>query len=156
MNSQTIRMLLRVGFLVIGSIIFVGCGLFNSDDRDELEEQLAKWRSYNLDSYTFEFRASCFCITEFNEWVSVTVRGDTIAGVTILRTEQPPVEIPLNNWLTIDQLFDKVFEVVQEADEFDVAYNKRYGYPELISVDFDKQISDDEFTYNSMNLVRDE
>lgn len=156
MDNRTIRMLLRGGFLLIFVLMFSGCGLFDSGDRNDLEKQLAKWRSYNLENYSFEFQASCFCIPEFNEWVTVTVRNDTVSSVTILSTEQPPVELALTNWFTIDQLFDKVFEAVREAEEFDVAYNKRYGYPELLSVDFDKQIADEEFTYNSMNLVIEE
>ncbi len=156
MNNRTIRMLLQGVFLIVCSIMLGGCGLFNSDDRDELEEQLAKWRSYNLQNYSFEFRADCFCIPEFNEWVTVTVRSDTIAGVTLLSTAQTPVELTFSSWFTIDELFDKIFDVVGEAEEFEVAYNKRYGYPELISADIDKQIADEEFTYNSMNLIIEE
>jgi len=155
MRQQTIGMLFKTLILALLGISFNGCGLFNSNDRSELEEQLAKWRSFNLSNYSYEFRASCFCIPEFNEWVSVTVLDDTIASVTILSTTEPPQELPLNNWFTIDDLFETVFDIVETADEFEISYNEEYGYPEEVSVDYYENTSDDEITYNAMNLSID-
>ncbi|MGH1366263.1 MAG: DUF6174 domain-containing protein [Calditrichia bacterium] len=156
MRQQTIGMLFKTLIIALLGISFNGCGLFNSNDRSELDEQLAKWQSFNLSNYSYEFRASCFCFPEFNEWVSVTVKDDTISSVTILSTTEPPQELPLNNWFTIDDLFETVSTAVETADEFEISYNDEYGYPEVISVDYIEEAVDDEVTYNSINLTIDE
>ena len=42
--------------------------------------------------------------------------------------------------------------IIQEAQEFEINYDKTYGNPKMISVDWDFEIADDEFTFYLSNV----
>lgn len=126
----------------------------NPPDTDLIEWQRGKtkWDKLNSSSYTYNFRASCFCIEEWVKEVTITVTADTISSVVFTDNQQQPTQIKPYQWYTVDKLFDIAKTVLDEAYTYELEFDSELGYPTLISVDWLKDAVDDEVTYYASNL----
>jgi len=106
----------------------------------------------NMNHYVYNFRASCYCIDEWVREVSVTVNNDSVISILFTDDGEPPQILQISNWHTINSLFDLSNTIIEEAAEFKLEYDKTYGNPTLISVDWDFEIADDEFTFYLSNI----
>jgi hypothetical protein len=106
----------------------------------------------NMTHYVYNFRASCYCIDEWVREVSVTVNNDSVISLIFTDDGEPPQILQISDWHTINSLFDLSKTIIEEAAEFKLEYDKTYGNPTLISVDWDFEIADDEFTFYLSNV----
>lgn len=106
----------------------------------------------NMNHYVYNFRASCMCIDEWVREVSVTVNNNSVISVLFTNDGEPPQTLQISDWHTINSLFDLSKTIIEEAAEFKLEYDKTYGNPTLISVDWDFEIADDEFIFNLSNV----
>jgi hypothetical protein len=145
-----IQSLLPVTVILFGS----SCSVLDPDSRlDELESHREQWRAADIQHYRMEFRASCFCGQEFTELVIVEVLQDTIRSVTVVRTDLPVEHMPIDAWLTVEELFAAVEEaILDDADELQVTYDLELGYPEFIFIDREELAIDEEVGYQVFDL----
>ena len=106
----------------------------------------------NMNHYVYNFRASCYCIDEWVREVSVTVNNNSVISVLFTNDGEPPQTLQISDWHTINSLFDLSKTIIEDAAEFKLEYDKTYGNPTLISVDWDFEIADDEFTFFLSNV----
>jgi hypothetical protein len=58
-----------------------------------------------------------------------------------------------NSFPDVEGLFDFIEDAQrQNAFRLDASYDPRFGYPTLISVDYDQIIADDEFVYTTLDF----
>jgi hypothetical protein len=121
----------------------------------EISEARLKWNKQGYDSYTFNYNRSCFC-----PWASVTfnvkVISDKITYLADLAGNVIVDSTEFQYFYTIDRLFDLLEEAdKQNAAQLDYSFNKDFGYPEHIYVDYSEQIADDEssFTIDSLKVL---
>ena len=138
------------------SLLFALLSCDNEPDSDMITWQKNKniWDKNQMTNYSFDFRASCFCIDDWVRKVNVTVYSDTVANVIFTDDSLPPKELKAYQWYTISELFSMTKSIIQEAQEFEINYDKTYGNPEMISVDWDFEIADDEFTFYLSNVKK--
>jgi hypothetical protein len=100
-----------------------------------------------------EFRAVCYCGAEFTDLVIVDVADDSIASVLVKETGLPVRYMPIDAWLTVEELFDAIERAHEhDAHQLDVTYDADLGYPDFIFIDRDEMAIDDEVGYRVLAL----
>jgi len=139
---------------VTACLLGSSCGILDPDGRlDELESNRDQWRQADIRHYRMEFRASCFCGSEFTELVTVEVLKDTVRSVTVVSTGLPVEYMPLDAWPTVEELFAAVEQaIVEDAHELRVTYDLELGYPAFIFIDREEMAIDEEIGYQVFEL----
>jgi len=115
--------------------------------RHDLRAARSQWDSESPAAYSFVFRRSCFCGTEFLRAVRITV-ADGTAVSAVFADDGSPIQTPLPEVPTIPDLFDEIeAAIASRADRMDVTYDQGYGYPVDVSIDFIEQAIDDEMFF---------
>jgi len=138
-------------FPIILGVIDFPCNVFTDPDYSAIIDPQARWRAYHLTSYTVVQTRNCFCI-EGGRPMKVTVRNNAI--VNVQRTDLTP--IPMEQWAgykTIDELF-ALLKLRDSVASLTVSYDRRYGYPTSLWIDYLAQAADDEIEYRTEGLQR--
>ena len=110
-----------------------------------LNAHLAQWQKTRPEKYSYVFIRSCFCTPEYIKPVLTRVDKNTLIDARFKDSNKPLPASLKGNKRTIDSLFKIVQSAIdRKAYSIKVKYNKQYGYPESISVDYDKMIADEE------------
>ena len=132
--------------------MFPSCTDFGEAPETSLSFQQARWKSFNIDSYTMVQGRGCFCPGPFA--VSMLVVRDTIRQVMDLRDSSL---VPVNEWYmwyTVDGLFDWAWRIKStNPHQFTARFDPQYGYPTSIFVDQSQNAVDDEFGYTITGLA---
>lgn len=113
-----------------------------------------KWALRNIKSYQYQYRESCFCLAEVTQNKQVTVANGVVTEAFFLQTSDYLTTEQLTRIKTVDGLFNAIENAVNaKAYRIDVSYNIVYGYPETISIDYNKDMADDEITYYAKDLM---
>jgi uncharacterized protein DUF6174 len=141
---------MRTGQCICVAAVALGLGAATAACSDSLAPEAAfalnraKWSAQHLDTYTFEYHRSCGeCLPEWLVPVRITVvNGEVIAVVGIATGDTVP---PPAFRLTIDSLFAQVANILEQNPyRFTITYDRKVGYPMSMSVDYDRQMVDDE------------
>jgi hypothetical protein len=118
----------------------------------ELERARDRWQSRHLGDYAVTIRRDCFCIPEARRPVRVHVHAGVVVSARFADTgEQLPAELSFLA-LTVDQLFALADDAVHRAGQVEVTYDAIFGYPRIISVDYQFDIADDELVLTAADL----
>lgn len=153
MRIKTIACLLSLIFLSScgGGDLLIDKGKENSN---ALETNREKWGLRNIKSYQYQLRASCFCMQDVTANKQVTVSDGIVTEALFLQTSNYLTAEELTRVKTVEQLFAIVEGAINsKAYILEVSYNKESGYPETISIDYKKDVVDDEVTYYANNLL---
>ena len=135
--------MVRVSAITLALILFSGCSLFNSSDNSELDDARARWTRAGISDYNYELTISCFC-GETGTF-DVEVRNGAVVSVT------PSASIGK----TMDELFGVLADAYgRNADVTTVSYDALLGYPTSISIDYIRNVSDDELFYGVDSFER--
>jgi hypothetical protein len=105
-------------------------------------------------SYRFTWRRSCECTTESTAQMRITVVSGEITEVFNLETEQAvPAEVR-SSLKTIEGVFDMIEDAYNEdAASIHVTYDPAQHFPASVSIDYDLQVADEEFSLQISNVV---
>ena len=140
--------------LIIFTFVFlISCDNEPDSDLIKLQKNWNIWNNNKLSDYSFNFRASCFCIDEWISEVKVTVSSGNISKVILTKNNSSPTKLNPEQWFTIDQLFDYAKNALEQAYKYDIKYDASFGYPTEIFIDWSEDTADDEVIYYSENLT---
>lgn len=134
--------------LILTLFLFISCTEsetiidYPSPAHQHMSENKKLWKSQNIQDYSFVVQKSCFCPHE--EKKQITVGNGIITEAKY---------IPSNTILDLNQeKIDGYFSIIQDALDKDahkltVTYDKTYGYPSDIAIDYNEQIADEEIHY---------
>lgn len=140
--------------LLLISLLLAGCSLFPSVEQ-ELEQNQAKWLEQDIRDYRFD-------LTIGSLWwpgadlmpLTIDVKNGEAVSVKNQKgqDETSYLETFLNS-ATIDSLFE-VIQSAQDsgANDIKVTYDPEFGFPKIISVDYEKIAIDDEIGYYVENF----
>ncbi len=136
------------------AVLLAGCGLFGpaEDQRDWLNDAEARWAERGPASYTYTFRrGDCECLpSEPRPFLVRVVAGRAVDARDAETGDPAPAGFTLH---TVPDLFAIVRDALdRNAAEFVVQYDPVLGYPTRISVDYERQVGDDEFTIRATGL----
>ncbi len=143
LNAQLTQIAI-VGLAVLGLALFLSSGVIFGDvngrpeqsaQLSELKAQHAKWEQRKPAAYAFRVQRQCFCAPDVTVPYVVYVNG------TVTRFEKSPdsaehyagVSLPSKELVTIDGAFDLVRNALKKANQVEIEYDDRYGYPTRIS-----------------------
>lgn len=135
----------------ICALAVLGAGLSACSDalgpvEDDLEDARELWAERAPLDYSFVFRRSCFCASEFIRPVRIIVDGETVVSA-VFADDGMPIETPLSEVPTIPDLFDEIRSAIEEADEVTATFDEGYGHPLTVMIDFIEQAIDDEMYF---------
>lgn len=123
---------------------------------DILHQNFKIWKSLDLKHYIYSQKKDCFCIyppyAMQDGWYTVEV--EYIEGV-----ERPKISVNGDEVfdlpkgyagvLMIEHLFELVHDEIQEDYfQFNLEFNKTYGFPSYFYIDKDEMLVDEEYSYS--------
>lgn len=142
MRSTTRRAAVLLTVLTAAACNVLGPG---DDATEELEDALRLWRDRGLVSYEYRYTHQCGeCLQVYSRTYDVRVVDGEVARVVDAATGGAPPE--QYDPRTVPALFALIADAIKRAEVLHVEYDGDLGYPRLISVDYAKQIADDEFS----------
>lgn len=151
---MTRRLGLLASLVALGTTLAVtACSETLGVTVEGLETHRARWEAAGLTAYLYEYSRQCECGPEMLRPARLEVQGGSVTRVTFLDNAQTLENPPADAFPTIDDLFDHIEEAVRmDAASLVVTYDPTLGYPTLISVDYRRDIADDEFVIRASNL----
>jgi hypothetical protein len=137
-------------FLLFFALLLIGCEKEKIESLTDFELNKNKWESLNMDTYTYTFQISCFCLPE----TTLPKKVEVLKG-QINQVNGEPYAGELH-WgvLTIPQLFDRIEKAEKNnAVVVEVQYHQEKGYPVSVYIDQDKMIADEEMGYSVTDLI---
>ncbi len=143
--------LLVLGALALGAV--GGCSDSLSVTASEIDSHFARWQAAGLRDYRYDFRRSCECAPAATRPATIEVIGGAVARVRFSGGEDLATSEERRFFPTIDELFELIAEAVRDkAAVVVVSYHPVLGYPTNVSIDYRREVADDEFTIQASNL----
>jgi len=125
-------------FFVLGTIIVlifsfwgVGYQSVNSQAHEKIERQLDIWQQHEPERYSYIAKEGCMYV----------------AGSKVLVVNGVALFEKLGEYeheIVIDDLFKAANKGLFEAAKMEIKYHPKFGFPEVIEIDWNKDIIDDE------------
>lgn len=112
-----------------------------------------QWESHRPVRYHYEVQVSCFCPYVELGPVRVAVLNDSVmSAVYVLNGEPADAEL-FGRYLTVDRLFETVWNALETADSVVAEYEPVYGVPVEVSIDRWLDAVDDELGFRVTAFV---
>ncbi|AHG88893.1 hypothetical protein J421_1356 [Gemmatirosa kalamazoonensis] len=102
--------------------------------RDEIALHRARWTAHAVTSYRYDYELTGFFIRYAGIPVRVQVRDGVVQAATDASTGQP-LDAPLTQWPTVDQLFDDAARSASAGTLRAVRFDPTFDYPTEIDID---------------------
>jgi hypothetical protein len=139
MRNRTLLMALLILTLTLSA-----CGA-----KSDLAKNREKWNAANVSHYRFELTIGCFC--PFMDVMPVTVEVKDGQVISLTDVNGRPLADNFRDTFekaaTVEGLFAVAEENLSNADQVEVTYDAKYGFPVSIVVDRIKMAVDDEISY---------
>jgi hypothetical protein len=130
-----------------------GCGESLAPEEDALRNARRRWVSNGPADYSFELARSCECTPEMAGPVRLVVQRGIVLRREYVSNQAPVPAQYAQNFPSVEGLFDVVADALRDnAWRVEVDYDPNNGLPRVISVDYDRVVADDEFTYTATQL----
>jgi hypothetical protein len=111
----------------------------------------ARWERANIDSYEMTVRVACECL--LNDPVRVTVsEGIVVSRVNAVTGETVAANLE-SSIPDVVELFEILERATAEADDVHVEYDATYGFPTVLSIDWQENAVDDEVVYRVLDFA---
>ena len=135
-------------------VVLSSCNKATEPNSEVISDPQSRWQAYGLKNYSIDQQLNCFCVNG-GRWVKVVVKDNQVVNVVDVSNDSSLV---MNQWAqykSVDQLFTIIRSINKDSVAlFRVEYDSTYGYPKSFYVDPSSHIADEEYGYNSNNLVR--
>lgn len=113
----------------------------------EFDRARARWQNLAPAHYRYRLQISCFCA--FMDRMPLTIEVRDGQTVSVLAADGSPVSADemamFERYTTLDRLFDLTGAALDgEADQVDVVYDEKYGFPSQVNIDYIELAMDDE------------
>lgn len=143
------HLLIFLGFIALLSCEDNGSNLSERQvQMNLLNKNKDLWEGHNIDHYKLDQSKVCYCYfgDAGNNWsIEIMEAPDRL----VLFNNDIVEELP-EFALSVDQLFNQIEREINRDPfpyKLEVKYNSDYGYPEMFSVDIDKNIADEEYSF---------
>lgn len=124
-----------------------------SSTSEELRKNQELWAKQKLRNYRYSFRAGCFCPPDMTQPVIIDVRSGKNSSIRPETNRNIVNREFFQKYDSIDKLFEIIRSAIaKNAHRIDVQYHPTLGYPTQISIDYNKEIADEE-TFLTINKL---
>lgn len=125
------------------------------EDYSHIKDPQDRWAAYGLEDYMIIQQLGCFC--PHRGPFKVYVVNNQMKEVFDIESEKYySKEFANNNRIrSVEKLFTLANSInADSVAYFQIEYDAKYGFPKLISIDFDSLIVDEEISYVTESLSR--
>jgi len=144
--------------LIVMALVLAGCAsAFALGSQSELEQNQEKWQEAGISHYRYNVAISCFCVFTQDMPLVIEVQDGNVISMEYQNGNEidPSLLELFNRYATIDRVFGEVKAGLNgAADEVIVKYDPTYGFPTEVTIDVEKQATDDELYLTLSNFEK--
>lgn len=134
--------------LIVMALVLTACAsAFALGSQSEIEQNQEKWQDAAISHYRYNVAISCFCVFSQDMPLLIEVRDGRVVSMEYQNGKEidPSLLELFNRYATIDRVLGEVKAGLNgAADEVIVKYDPTYGFPTEVTIDVEKQATDDE------------
>ena len=134
--------------LIVMAFILAACASANAlGSQSEIEQNHEKWQKAGISHYRYHLSISCFCVFTQDMPLILEVQDGKVVSMEYQNGKQidPSLTELFEKYATIDRVFTELEAGLNgAADEVIVKYDPTYGFPTEVTIDVEKQATDDE------------
>ena len=125
----------------------------SNDIASEIQVNREKWMAHEISSYQIEMQKICYCVPEVVRMMVFEVDENEVVSVRYADTGEDVDPQHYGDFNTIESMFTFVEKALEKNPaDLSIAYHDKYGYIKEMSVDFKKNIADDEISIIASNM----
>jgi uncharacterized protein DUF6174 len=144
--------------LIVMAFLLAACASANAlAGQSEIEQNQEKWQNANISHYRYQLSISCFCVFTQDMPLIIEVQDGKVVSMEYQsgKAIDPSLLELFNKYATIDRIFTELeADLNGAADEVMVKYDPTYGFPTEVTIDVEKQATDDELYLTLSNFER--
>ena len=144
--------------LIVMALILAACTSANAlGGQSEIEQNQGKWQDARISHYRYHLSISCFCVFTQDMPLIIEVQDGKVVSMEYQsgKTIDPSLLDLFEKYATIDRIFTELkADLNGAADEVIAKYDPTYGFPTEITIDFQKQATDDELYLTLSNFEK--
>ena len=144
--------------LIVMAFILAACASANAlGSQSEIEQNHEKWQEAGISHYRYHLSISCFCVFTQDMPLILEVRDGKIVSMEYQNGKEidPSLTELFEKYATIDRVFAELEAGLNgAADEVTVKYDPTYGFPAEVTIDVEKQATDDELYLTLSNFEK--
>ena len=148
------KLILIVMALVLAACTAVGNAM---GSQSEIEQNQGKWQDASISHYRYHLSISCFCVFTQDMPLIIEVQDGKVISMEYQsgKAIEPSLLELFEKYATIDRVFAELeADLNGAADEVTVKYDPTYGFPTEVTIDFEKQATDDELYLTLSNFEK--
>ena len=119
----------------------------------EVQANKEKWLAHGIKAYEIEMQKICYCAPDAVRLMLFQVTDNEIKDVRYADSGDVVDPSYYNNLNTIEGMFTLVEQALKENPaDLVISYDTEYGYIKELTVDYQANIADDEFTFIASNM----
>ena len=119
----------------------------------EVQANKDKWLSHDIKKYQIEMQKICFCAPDAVRMMIFQVEDNEIKDVRYADSGDAVDPGHYNELNTIEGMFALVEQSLEKNPaDIVISYDQEYGYIKELTVDYQENIADDEFTFIASNM----
>ena len=112
-----------------------------------------KWLSHGIEQYQIEMQKICFCAPDAVRLMIFSISDNEIKDVRYADSGDVVDPSYYSQFNTIEGMFDLVAQALDKNPaNIAISYDEEYGYIKELTVDYQQNIADDEFTIIASNM----
>lgn len=140
------------------ALILTACASANAlGNQSEIEQNQGKWQDANISHYRYNLSISCFCVFTQDMPLVIEVKDGKVVSMEFQsgkEIDQSLLEL-FNKYATIDRVFAELkTDLNGAADEVIAKYDPTHGFPTEVTIDVNKQATDDELYLTLSNFEK--
>ena len=144
--------------LIVMTLILTACASANAlGNQSEIEQNKEKWQDAGISHYRYHLAISCFCVFTQDMPLILEVRDGKVVSMEYQNGKEidPSLTELFEKYATIDRIFAELEAVLNgAADEVIAKYDPTYGFPTEVTIDVEKQATDDELYLSLSNFEK--
>lgn len=144
--------------LIVMALILAACASANAlGGQSEIEQNRDKWQDADISHYRYDLSISCFCVFTQDMPLLIEVQDGKIVSMEYQSGKEidPSLTELFEKYATIDRIFTELEAGLNgAADEVIAKYDPTYGFPTEVTIDVEKQATDDELYLTLSNFEK--
>jgi hypothetical protein len=140
------------------ALILAACAPANAlENQSQIEQNEGKWQHAGISHYRYHLSISCFCVFTQDMPLIIEVQDGKIVSMEYQSGKEidPSLLELFEKYATIDRIFAELkADLNGAADEVIVKYDPTYGFPTEVTIDVQKQATDDELYLTLSNFEK--
>jgi len=144
--------------LIVMALLLAACASANAlGSQSEVDQNQKKWQDAGISHYRYHLAISCFCVFSQDMPLMIEVRDGEVVSMEFQSGKEidPSLLELFQKYATIDRTFAELkADLNGAADEVIAKYDPTHGFPTQVTIDVEKQATDDELYLTLSNFEK--